>query len=272
MLYKTLRLILLLLPTMLSFKLSCHLFPSRAFHGIPVRRSITTSSVLAASSSTVNTDATAKAKEVNMNQLTFSALKERRKSLEDSITLLYTVLHPAVPPKTLSQHHKFLTSKASDLAKTILSAQVANKNPSAEVFRNHNGISNDLAALDEITEALSDLDAILEISCETLLPEAQLLLDSLSIHRDALEEKSLFQGKYDEASKVRLVIKAGAGGTESCDWVQMLARMYQQYAASKRWQVSLVHEIAGEVTGLKNAEYEITSLNPADNLYGRLKH
>ncbi len=49
-----------------------------------------------------------------------------------------------------------------------------------------------------------------------------------------------------------LSINSGAGGTESCDWVEMLARMYQRWATRRGWQLDTVEALAGDVAGLKH--------------------
>ncbi|MBN2676418.1 MAG: peptide chain release factor 2, partial [Alphaproteobacteria bacterium] len=65
-----------------------------------------------------------------------------------------------------------------------------------------------------------------------------------------------------------LEIHAGAGGTESCDWAEMLQRMYLRYGERKGFKVSVLEEQAGEEAGIKSA----TLLIQGDNAYGWLKH
>jgi peptide chain release factor 2 len=64
-----------------------------------------------------------------------------------------------------------------------------------------------------------------------------------------------------------LEINAGAGGTESCDWVAMLLRMYTMYAEKNGFKVSLLDQKDGDVAGIKSASIEITG----DLAYGYLK-
>ncbi len=68
---------------------------------------------------------------------------------------------------------------------------------------------------------------------------------------EELEIKKMLSGKLDHLSCF-LSINAGAGGTESCDWVQMLARMYQRWAALRKWKVEVVDMVAGEIAGIKS--------------------
>ncbi len=64
-----------------------------------------------------------------------------------------------------------------------------------------------------------------------------------------------------------LEINAGAGGTESCDWANMLARMYVRWAEKKGYKVELQSEQPGDEAGIKSAAYKISG----HNAYGWLK-
>jgi peptide chain release factor 2 len=64
-----------------------------------------------------------------------------------------------------------------------------------------------------------------------------------------------------------LEINAGAGGTESCDWAQMLARMYVRWAERRGYKVELMSENAGEEAGIRSVTYQIKG----QNAYGWLK-
>lgn len=55
-----------------------------------------------------------------------------------------------------------------------------------------------------------------------------------------------------------VTINAGAGGTEACDWVLMLARMYRKWAESKGWNVEVIDSLDGEVAGLKSVTYKFS--------------
>jgi len=72
--------------------------------------------------------------------------------------------------------------------------------------------------------------------------------------------EALLSGEMDGADTY-LEINAGAGGTESCDWAQMLARMYVRWAERRGYKVELVAESAGEEAGIKSATYQIKGPN-----------
>ncbi len=74
---------------------------------------------------------------------------------------------------------------------------------------------------------------------------------------EELEIKKMLSGELDNKS-CYLTVNAGAGGTESCDWAQMLLRMYQKWATKRGWKVEVIEKLDGEVAGIKNATLRFT--------------
>lgn len=72
-----------------------------------------------------------------------------------------------------------------------------------------------------------------------------------------LEIRRMLSGELDHMN-CYLSINAGAGGTESCDWVEMLSRMYQKWASKKKWKVEIVHFVSGDVAGIKSITMHFT--------------
>lgn len=83
---------------------------------------------------------------------------------------------------------------------------------------------------------------------------------------DSLELKVFLNGPHDSRNCI-MSINAGAGGTESCDWANMLLRMYQRWAESRGWQVEVTDILQGETAGIKSA----TLLVSGENAYGYCK-
>ena len=83
---------------------------------------------------------------------------------------------------------------------------------------------------------------------------------------DALELRVLLSGPHDRNNCI-LGLNAGAGGTESCDWANMLLRMYQRWCETRGWQVELTDVLPGEIAGIKSATMMITG----ENAYGYCK-
>jgi peptide chain release factor 2 len=96
--------------------------------------------------------------------------------------------------------------------------------------------------------------------------EAEQALRDLKETAAARELEALLNGEAD-GNDTFLEINAGAGGTESCDWANMLARMYVRWAEKKGYKVELQSESAGDEAGIKSAAYKISG----PNAYGWLK-
>ncbi|CEM01602.1 unnamed protein product [Vitrella brassicaformis CCMP3155] len=107
------------------------------------------------------------------------------------------------------------------------------------------------AAIDFVTsEELSDAER------NEFLAESVTTMKRLSRHMDSWELEKLMDGPYDRVG-CRLYVTAGAGGTESCDWADMLLRMYLRFAQRKGWRARVVDRSDGEEAGIKSAEVEI---------------
>jgi peptide chain release factor 2 len=83
---------------------------------------------------------------------------------------------------------------------------------------------------------------------------------------EAFELKVFLSGPHDRSNCI-LSINAGAGGTESCDWANMLLRMYQRWAESRGWEAELEDVLPGEAAGIKSATLIVTG----ENAYGFAK-
>ncbi|RHZ94845.1 peptide chain release factor 2 [Cereibacter sphaeroides] len=101
---------------------------------------------------------------------------------------------------------------------------------------------------------------------EEIVTEAEAAIRALVETARAKELEALLDGEAD-GNDTFLEINAGAGGTESCDWASMLARMYVRWAERKGYKVELQSESAGEEAGIKSAAYKISG----PNAYGWLK-
>ncbi|MBP1805963.1 peptide chain release factor 2 [Rubellimicrobium aerolatum] len=116
---------------------------------------------------------------------------------------------------------------------------------------------NDNVELIEMGEAEGD---------EEIVAEAEASLRALRDRAAGQELEALLDGEAD-ANDTFLEINAGAGGTESCDWASMLARMYVRWAEGHGHKVELQSETPGEETGIKSVAYKISG----HNAYGWLK-
>ncbi|MEZ5826178.1 MAG: peptide chain release factor 2 [Geminicoccaceae bacterium] len=101
---------------------------------------------------------------------------------------------------------------------------------------------------------------------EATLDEIEADLADLKIITDRLQLESLLSGEADGLNAF-LQVNAGAGGTESQDWAEMLLRMYVRWAESKGYKLEWIEESEGEEAGIKSATVKMQG----DNAYGWLK-
>ncbi|WP_188658405.1 peptide chain release factor 2 [Pyruvatibacter mobilis] len=142
--------------------------------------------------------------------------------------------------------------KAQDVMRERTRLETALKN-----YRDLEAALNDNVELIEMGEAEGDDEVVAEAE------------EALKAARDLAAEReleTLLSGEAD-SNDTYLEIHAGAGGTESNDWAQMLLRMYMRWAEQKGYSVSLVAETPGEEAGIKSATLEIKG----HNAYGWLR-
>jgi peptide chain release factor 2 len=105
-----------------------------------------------------------------------------------------------------------------------------------------------------------------EASQEKIQQELEADLSRFFKGLEALELKVFLSGPHDRSNCI-LSINAGAGGTESCDWANMLMRMYQRWAEGRGWEVEIEDVLPGEAAGIKSA----TIVFKGENAYGFTK-
>jgi len=110
--------------------------------------------------------------------------------------------------------------------------------------------------VDDLKESLSDIEM------KELVEEIKKLYDEVI----SFETITLLNGEYDKNNCI-LEIHSGAGGTESCDWVNMLYRMYTRWCDTKNYKYEVIDVQAGDEVGLKNVSILIKGLYA----YGYLK-
>ncbi|MFH1359779.1 MAG: peptide chain release factor 2 [Candidatus Omnitrophota bacterium] len=120
----------------------------------------------------------------------------------------------------------------------------------------------------ESVSKLSELKELAEISQDdpSLLGQISKNLEIVSQQINEIEIKAILGGEFDKNNAI-LSINAGAGGTESCDWANMLLRMYTRWAEDKEFKVKILDILPGEEAGVKNATVSIIG----DMAYGLLK-
>ncbi|MBK0328356.1 peptide chain release factor 2 [Rhodobacteraceae bacterium F11138] len=129
-----------------------------------------------------------------------------------------------------------------------------------DAMETYTSIKQDLSDNVEMIE-LGEMEDDAEV-----IDDAENVLKALAVKAAQKELEALLDGEAD-GNDTFLEINAGAGGTESCDWANMLARMYVRWAEKKGYKVELQAESAGDEAGIKSATYKISG----QNAYGWLK-
>ncbi len=139
-----------------------------------------------------------------------------------------------------------------------------------EVMRERNRLERALKAYSEYLNDLGDIREVLELAeeegDEDLTREGSELLAVLKTHTAAAELETLLSGEAD-GSDCFVEIHAGAGGTESQDWAEMLMRMYMRWADAHGFQTEFVEESPGEEAGIKSVTVKLRG----ENAYGWLR-
>lgn len=115
-------------------------------------------------------------------------------------------------------------------------------------------------------QELRELAALLKAEDSKLIFDLIKDIDALEKETEKLEFKALLAGELDINNAI-LSVNAGAGGTESCDWVSMLFRMYTRFAQRQGYNVKTIDTLFGEEAGIKN----VTILIEGEYAYGYLK-
>jgi len=99
-----------------------------------------------------------------------------------------------------------------------------------------------------------------------LLDEAKLFRNEFIDGFEKLKISTLLDGEYDKENAI-VTLHAGAGGTEACDWVSMLMRMYFRWAEKKGFTIETLDYLDGEGAGVKSVTFQVNG----ENAYGYLK-
>jgi peptide chain release factor 2 len=112
--------------------------------------------------------------------------------------------------------------------------------------------------LEDLLKRVEDVKSLAPdaLSDESFMKELENEVDSIEKKLEDLEARRMLSHEMDKSSCF-LSVNAGAGGTEACDWAEMLLRMYQRWASKKGWKVEVVDILEGEVAGVRNATIRI---------------
>ncbi len=139
-----------------------------------------------------------------------------------------------------------------------------------KLMRERQALADAIDSYSTMAQDLSDSVELIELGemedDAEVVADAEAGLKTLREKAAAAELEALLNGEAD-ANDAFLEVHSGAGGTESCDWASMLARMYVRWAEARGYDVELQSETPGDEAGIKSVTYKITG----HNAYGWLK-
>lgn len=145
-----------------------------------------------------------------------------------------------------------------------------NPEESQEVTKEVKALRDTLEAMEGLYGHFEDVILLIEMADEendrSMLKEIEREISSFEEKYEALRIETLLSGEYDKNSAI-VTLHAGAGGTESCDWANMLYRMYTRWSEQKGFSITVLDYQAGDITGIKAITFEVNGANA----YGYLK-
>ncbi len=131
-------------------------------------------------------------------------------------------------------------------------------------------LKDDVSAIDSLDSQFSDILDYIELGNEENDPEiaseALTQFETFTSDFEALRIKTLLSGEYDFENAI-VTLHSGAGGTEACDWTEMLYRMYTRWAEAHGYSVEMLDLLEGDEAGIKSVTFEVNG----ENAYGYLK-
>jgi len=183
-------------------------------------------------------------------------LQKRTENIERVLGELYTLLG--------------IESKKENIAKLQVKMSDAsfwnNQKDAGRVIEELKGLKEDVDTWDNLKSKADDISGLVDISDSSYQDELEREITELEKKIENFRIKMFLGGKLDSANAI-VEINSGAGGTESCDWVQMIFRMYIRWAENKKFRTKVINEVKGDETGFKN----ITFFVEGRYAYGYLK-
>lgn len=143
-----------------------------------------------------------------------------------------------------------------------------NQEKAQQIIQQIKPLNGMIQPYDALAASVDDLNALCELCAEDPSLEGELAkeLESVEKRLAELDLRAMFTGSQD-ASDAFLKISAGTGGTEACDWAQMLLRMYTRWAERHDYKLEMIDELKNDEAGIRSATIAIRG----DYAYGYLQ-
>ena len=138
------------------------------------------------------------------------------------------------------------------------------QNGARKILDEANDIRRKLASIDELGRQISDSEVLIELGESEAAITQEVAVTEKRFTQFELE---ILLGEPHDKSNAIFNIHAGAGGTESCDWANMMLRMYQRYCEDRGFKTEVIDIQQGDEAGIKSATVMVTG----DYAFGFLK-
>ena len=141
---------------------------------------------------------------------------------------------------------------------------------STEYSKKAQALRNKIEVFDRAEKAIIEAEEMVKLTEEfgddSFMGEVESELKEAEEDIEKMRLQALLRGKYDASSAI-MTLHAGAGGTEACDWTEMLYRMYICYAEKHGYTITEFDRLAGDEAGIKSVSFKVEGINA----YGYLK-
>ncbi len=141
---------------------------------------------------------------------------------------------------------------------------------SQKVMKELKGLQELVKTIHGLYGRYDDIQVLIEMGYEendpSVIAEIKAEMEEFEEAFESLRIQTLLSGEYDSCNAI-VTLHAGAGGTEACDWGNMLYRMYSRFAERKGFSIQVLDYLDGDITGIKTVTFEVSG----ENAYGYLK-
>ena len=139
-----------------------------------------------------------------------------------------------------------------------------------QISKEISALTNKISVFDDAEKIVDDAEVMITLSeeenDESVLADVETDLKKAEDMIEDIRLKSLLSGKYDNLNAI-MSLHAGAGGTEACDWTEMLYRMYICYCEKNGYTLTELDRLDGDEAGIKSVSFKVEG----DYAYGYLK-
>lgn len=132
------------------------------------------------------------------------------------------------------------------------------------------GLKQSLESITKLEEHFEDIETLIEMADEeqdaSLIEEIDEAINTFTEEFEKFRIDTLLSDEFD-ANNAVITIHSGAGGTESCDWAEMLYRMYTRWADKRGFSIEVLDYLDGDEAGIKTVTFQVNGINA----YGYLK-